>query len=205
LAKNHLRFREFIARFSLLLTSAPSDEHRILTGGGKLLRELISEDDWLPDAFAIPSPESYRQFLLYSDPWLRFSVVSFVWGPAQRSPIHDHTVWGLAGVMRGAELCYDYAEPVPGEPMRIRGEQRIAPRQIDRFSPTLGDVHAVANALSGSPSVTIQVSGGNIGALRRHVYDGSCGVARPFVSGYDNLLTPNFWKSSGAPPEMARP
>src|SRR4051794_8765541 len=37
------------------------------------------------------------------DPFERFSVVSFVWGPGQKTPIHDHSVWGLVGVMRGAE------------------------------------------------------------------------------------------------------
>ena len=202
---NRFRFREFVARFSLLMASADNNEPLILSEGGKLLHGLITRDDWLPEEFAIPSHESYRKYLLYCDPYERFSVVSFVWGPAQHSPIHDHTVWGLAGVMRGAELCYDYASPVLGEPMRIRGEQRIAPKQIDKFSPTIGDVHVVANALCSSPSVSIHVSGTNIGTIRRNVYEGSCGTARPFVSGYDNFLTPNFWKCRGAPPDMAPP
>ena len=63
----------------------------------------MSHDDWLPEEFAAPSPESYRQYLLHCDPLERFSVVSFVWMPGHRTPIHDHTVWGLVGVMRGEE------------------------------------------------------------------------------------------------------
>ena len=35
-------------------------------------------------------------------------MVSFVWGPGQQSPIHNHTVWGLIGVLRGAELCEEF-------------------------------------------------------------------------------------------------
>ena len=76
----------------------PQQGHR----GGKLLAQLVSHDDWLPDEFAQPNPERYQQFLLYADPDDRFSVVSFVWGPGQATPIHDHTVWGLVGVLRGA-------------------------------------------------------------------------------------------------------
>ena len=34
----------------------------------------------------------------------RFSVVSFVWGPGQKTPVHDHRTWGLVGILRGAEL-----------------------------------------------------------------------------------------------------
>ncbi len=35
----------------------------------------------------------------------RFCVVSFVWGPDQATPIHNHTVWGLVGVLRGGGAC----------------------------------------------------------------------------------------------------
>jgi len=37
-----------------------------------------------------------------------FLVGSFVWMPGQRTPVHDHTVWGLVGVMRGEETCEEY-------------------------------------------------------------------------------------------------
>ena len=60
---------------------------------------LIARDDWLPDAYAQPHPEKYRQYLLYGDPLDRFSLVSFVWGPGQRTPVHDHLMWGLIGML----------------------------------------------------------------------------------------------------------
>ena len=99
----------------------------MLNRGEELLADLVTHDDWLPDEFALPSVESYRQYLLYCDPLERFSVVSFVWGPGQKTPVHDHTVWGLVGVMRGAELCEEYNGAVTGKPFTASGTHRIEP------------------------------------------------------------------------------
>ena len=96
------RLRGFIVAFHRLLDGAP-DEPRILDEGGALLGRLVAHDDWLPEAFAQPHPQHYQQHLLYADAGERFSVVSFVWGPGQSTPVHDHTVWGLIGMLRGAE------------------------------------------------------------------------------------------------------
>jgi len=194
--KNLQRFREFIARFSALVEKHGSDEARMLADGSALLADLVRHDDWLPEEFAAHSPESYRQYLLYCDPLERFSVVSFVWGPGQKTPIHDHTVWGMVGMMRGAETCCEYALPRAGQPMVETGQHLVKPGEVDRVSPAIGDIHVVANALPDRPSVSIHVYGANIGAIARHVYDEATGAARPFISGYHNAVLPNFWDRS---------
>jgi 3-mercaptopropionate dioxygenase len=94
---NTERFRQFIQDMTRLVEVAGGGEPRMVKDGSTLLKALIAHDDWLPDEFAVPSPERYRQYLLHCDPLERFSVVSFVWGPGQSTPIHDHTVWGLVG------------------------------------------------------------------------------------------------------------
>ena len=81
----------FVKELSLLLEKKPS-EAMIFTKGKQLLENLIAVDDWLPEAFAQPHPQYYQQYLLYADPLDRFSIVSFVWGPGQKTPIHNHTV-----------------------------------------------------------------------------------------------------------------
>lgn len=193
---NPERFREFIRRFSALVEGSGGDERRIFGEGVPLLAGLVRHDDWLPDEFARASTESYRQYLLYCDPQERFSVVSFVWGPGQKTPVHDHTVWGMVGIMRGAELCEEYSAPTPGAPLRKTGEHRVAPGDVDRVSPSIGDVHVVSNALADRPSISIHVYGANIGAVSRHVFDAETGTVRPFVSGYHNTVLPNFWDRS---------
>jgi len=194
--KNHARFREFLARFSALVDAAAGDERRIFRDGAPLLSDLVHHDDWLPDEFAAEDPATYRQYLLYCDPRERFSVVSFVWGPGVKTPIHDHTVWGMVGVMRGAENCHEYDAPNPGVSPAPRAQHRCEPGDVDKVSPTVGDVHVVENALGDRASISIHVYGGNIGAVRRHVFDPVTGAAKPFISGYSKTTLPNFWDRS---------
>lgn len=194
---NHARFREFIERFSSLVETAGRNEPRIFAEGVPLLSALVSTDDWLPDACAVPIATGYRQYLLYCDARARFSVVSFVWGPGVRTPIHDHTVWGMVGILRGAEICHEYAPPVAGEPLVKRGSHRVTPGEVDRVSPAIGDVHVVENALADRPSISIHAYGGDIGAIHRHRFEPD-GRVFDFVSGYNNSSLPNFWdRSSG--------
>jgi predicted metal-dependent enzyme (double-stranded beta helix superfamily) len=185
--KNIGRLREFVRNMTQLVERHGADEPRMLDGGEKLLRELVATDDWLPEEFAAPSPESYRQYLLYCDPLERFSVVSFVWMPGHRTPIHDHTVWGLVGVMRGVELCEEFSPSI-----KKVNSHESNPGEVDRVSPTVGDIHVVSNA-GTQVAVSIHVYGANIGAVRRHVFDPTTGQPEEFVSGYQNRTLPNFW------------
>jgi predicted metal-dependent enzyme (double-stranded beta helix superfamily) len=160
-------------------------ESEILQQGRGALAELVSRDDWLPEEFAQPHPEYYQQYLLYADPEDRFSVVSFVWGPGQATPIHDHTVWALVGTLRGAETCQPYQltedgcwQP-DGEPIEL------APGDVEAVGPTVGDVHRVWNPLNDQVSVSVHVYGGNIGKIQRHTYRED-GTSKSFVSGYSN-------------------
>jgi predicted metal-dependent enzyme (double-stranded beta helix superfamily) len=185
------RLREFVRSFTRLVDENPGEE-RIFTDGRALLEDLVTHDDWLPEAFAKAHPDRYQQFLLYCDPLERFSVASFVWGPGQTTPVHDHTVWGMVGVLRGAELCEEFRVGESGEVVAA-GSHRIRPGAIDLVSPRVGDVHRVSNALADAPSISIHVYGANIGAVKRHVYDAPGGAARTFVSGYSSDVLPNIW------------
>jgi predicted metal-dependent enzyme (double-stranded beta helix superfamily) len=179
-ARDGLRpLRRFVADLSRLLDGQPS-EARVLEEGADLLRTLIAQDDWLPDAYAQADPARYRQYLLYRDPDARFSVVSFVWGPDQRTPIHDHTVWGLVGVLRGAEIVENYDRHGG---LRLTGSGRLDAGQVETLSPATGDIHRVSNGAGDAVSVSIHVYGADIGEVERSTFalDGS---ARPFVSGY---------------------
>jgi predicted metal-dependent enzyme (double-stranded beta helix superfamily) len=187
------RLRAFIQSFTSLIETSAGDEGRILAEGRKLLADLIAHDDWLPEAFAEPDPVRYRQYLLYCDPMERFSVVSFVWGPGQTTPVHDHTVWGMVGVMRGAETCEEFALDTGTGCLRASGAHELKAGGIDLVSPRIGDIHRVSNALSDRASVSIHVYGGNIGAIRRHVFEPGTGERKPFVSGYSNTVIPNLW------------
>ena len=182
------RLKHFVQQFSSLLDSQPL-EPETLAHGGQLLAELIASDDWLPAEYAQPSPQRYQQYALHVDARERFSVVSFVWGPGQATPIHDHTVWGLVGLLRGAEQSQAYARSADGHWLPHGAPLQLTPGQVEAVSPTLGDVHRVSNALSGQTSISIHVYGADIGKVQRSVYLED-GTRKPFVSGYSNPALP---------------
>ena len=188
------RLRRFVCVLTGLVDQA-STEAELIDRGGAALRELVAVDDWLPAEFAEPHPQHYRQYLLYCDPWERFSVVSFVWGPGQSTPVHDHTVWGLIGMLRGAETSREYAVSPRGR-LELIGTHELLPGEVTAVSPSIGDIHTVENALSDRASISIHAYGANIGAVARHVFVAESGEAKPFVSGYANRLTPNLWDRS---------
>ncbi|HXZ07072.1 MAG TPA: cysteine dioxygenase, partial [Paraburkholderia sp.] len=139
------KLRHFVEQIAELVDTK-TNEADLLQHGSQALRELVRSDDWLPDAYAQPSSERYQQFLLYTDVRQRFSVVSFVWGPGQQTPIHDHTVWGLIGVLRGAELAAPYARNDDGTLRQAGDEVRLEAGDVEAVSPTIGDIHRVRNA-----------------------------------------------------------
>lgn len=190
---NLARLADFVGALGILVDRT-TDEALILAEGERLLAGLVAEDDWLPDAYARPDPARYQQYLLHCDSRERFSVVSFVWGPGQATPVHDHTVWGLVGVLRGAELSQRF-ERRAGALAAVGPVHRLERGEVEAVSPTVGDVHQVTNAFDDRVSISIHVYGANIGAVERATYDAE-GRPKRFVSGYANATLPNLWDRS---------
>jgi predicted metal-dependent enzyme (double-stranded beta helix superfamily) len=180
---NTVRFEQFVGAMGALV-AGPVDEPALLRDGGRLLADLVRHDDWLPPRAAVARADRYAQHLLHRDPQGRFSVVSFVWGPGQRTPVHDHTVWGLVGVMRGAERCEE-CRLDGGRPELSGAAHLMQPGDVDAVSPTVGDWHRVSSARDDGLSVSIHVYGADIGRVRRHRLD-EAGAMVEFVSGYDS-------------------
>ena len=196
---NHQRLRHFVTSFAALL-ERESGEANIIRDGSALLRDLVAVDDWLPEAYAQPDPERYRQYLLHVDSAQRFSVVSFVWGPGQQTPVHDHTVWGLIGMLRGSEYSQSYRRQGDSDDALVpHGEPiQLTPGMVEAVSPHvdgLDDIHRVRNAYDDRVSISVHVYGANIGAVHRSVYQPD-GTRKAFISGYSNTTLPNIWDLS---------
>ena len=188
--------RNFVIGMTSLADTCDGDEPAMISGARDLLAKLVARDDWLPQEYSLEG-KTYRQYLLHCDPKQRFSVVSFVWGPGQTTPVHDHMVWGLIGMLRGAEIGQRFS--LDGDRPMIAGEEDVLEQGgVDVVSPRLGDVHKVSNAHADRTSISIHVYGANIGAVNRHVFDPSTGASKAFISAYSNETTPNLWNLSGS-------
>ena len=188
--------RHFVSEFANLL-SHDIGEDEILSHGADLLRQLIARNDWLPADLSRPDPARYQQYLLHCDSAQRFSIVSFVWAPGQKTPIHDHTVWGLVGVLSGAELEQRYRRDQYGGLVEDGPPCCLSPGEVSVLSPRIGDIHQVSNGSADDVSLSIHVYGANIGDVRRSVFAGD-GANKPFISGYANESLPNIWRNSAA-------
>ena len=187
-----VRLRTFVEEFTRLIDSATS-EIELLREGRQLLSGLVSHDDWLPADFARCVADRYQQNLLHCDARERFSIVSFVWAPGQKTAIHDHTVWGLVGVLRGEETSQRFALSGAGQRLVAAEKSVLRPGAVEVLLPSEGDIHEVTNSGVGAAAVSIHVYGGNIGAVERHEYDRETGRRSRFVSGYSNSTLPNLW------------
>lgn len=187
--------REFVINMTHLVANE-SKESTLISQGSHHLKSLIQTDSWLPEFCTIPHPDFYQQYLLHADPLGRFSVVSFVWGPGQKTPIHDHCVWGLIGMLRGMEKGQRYKQLPSGQLLPDGPETLLHQGDIEAVSPSIGDIHVVSNAIADKTSISIHVYGANIGAVKRHTYDPVTGNPKNFVSGYSSSQVPNLWDRS---------
>lgn len=188
--------RDFVVSMTRLVDTT-HDEATIIRETSTLLKTLISTDEWLPDFCTQPHPKYYQQYLLHADPLERFSVVSFVWGPEHKTPVHDHGVWGVIGMLRGQEQSQFYSRSADGKLTPVGNPVILTQGNIETVSPRHGDIHQVENACA-DPSISINVYGANIGAVARHAYDLETGSIKSFVSGYSSAQVPNLWDRSAA-------
>ncbi len=182
---NVARFRHFVEALTRQLRDSGNDESRLFEETKEAFADLMRHDDWLPREFSVSSEEWYQQYLLYCDPWERFSVVSFAWDASQSSPVSDLNVWGMFGVLRGVLTLQEYSQ-VPGayawapdNTVRLEsGEVRL----LDRC----GRIFEFSNALNDGVSLSVHIFGANIAKVKRHVYDPKTGNRKKFFSRYSN-------------------
>jgi predicted metal-dependent enzyme (double-stranded beta helix superfamily) len=195
---NLARLRRFIGDMTSLVGGAwqDKDEAAILDVGAGLLGDLVTHDDWLPESMAICPPHGYAQNMLWCDPFERFSMVTFVWAPSAETPVHDHQMWGLVGMLRGSEISQAYKRDESTGALTIGERSVLKPGDVEVLRPSAGDIHKVTNALADCGSLSIHVYGGNIGAAKRHTFDPMTGKPNLFISGYTNQIVPNLWDRS---------
>jgi 3-mercaptopropionate dioxygenase len=188
----HQPLREFVQDVTRAIDRS-SDEETIVAMVKSSMRKLVAEKGWLPEEFTRCTGSSYSQHLLYCDPFERFSVVSFVWGPQQCTPVHNHTVWGVVGQLVGEEEAQSYNRLPSGEIVAHGPPEVLRKGEVTTVSPREIDIHAVRNASWDTTAISIHTYGANIGRVHRNTYDLATGMPTMFVSSYSNSVLPNIW------------
>ena len=89
--------------------------------------------------------------------------------------MHDHQVWGLVGMLRGSETSQAFVRDERTVSLSLGPCATLAPGDVEKLRPDVGDIHQVTNALADTGSISIHVYGGNIGAIRRYTFDPATG------------------------------
>lgn len=171
-----------------LVVSGTDDEHEITARVGERLSALLAAGYRLPPELTRASPERHLTYPLHIAADGGWSLASVVWDVGQRTGVHSHETWGVAGIYAGAEHEFRYLKPTAtteGAPLTPAGETRWTPGQVTVCCTTDDDVHAV-EAVGTVPTVGIHVYGGDIATIRRRAYDPATGEVHWFVSGWDS-------------------
>lgn len=126
------------------------------------LSAAVARSGWIPHDRRRANHAQYARHLLHGDPAGRFSILSIVWGPGQRSPIHAHYTWCGVAIVQGMLTETHFREEAAGAlPVPIRSVKREACTiSFDRAHTA---IHSMANEGSGM-ALSVHVYG--VGAER---------------------------------------
>ena len=160
-------------------------------------KQLVADDRWLDERFRVGSPDCYVRHLLHRDPQNRFVVLALVWNPGQMTPVHDHSCWGVMGLLENTleEVCYDRLDdgkrPGFAELEQSRGTD-VGKGGVAYLLPPFEEIHRIGNT-SGKPTISVHVYGrdldevnvfdpvtGKVSPMRIKYYSPECGKT-PFV------------------------
>lgn len=148
------------------LVAARRPDQDLATEAAQSLRTLLRDKDFLTDEQRAPNPDRYAQHIVYVHPERAYSIVSLVWLPGQRTPIHDHVCWCVTGVLEGREqeTCYALRGGDDGLELAVTGHGVNEVGDVSRLVPPEENIHQVTNAGSGV-AISMHVYGADIAAL----------------------------------------
>lgn len=144
-------------------------------------KKLVADDRWLDERFRTGEPDRYTRHLLHKDPQNRFVVLSLVWQPGQMTPIHDHSCWGVMGIVENMleEVCYDRLDdgsrPEFAHLEQSRGTD-VGQGGVAYLLPPYEEIHRIGNT-SGKPTVSLHVYGRDLDEI--NVFDAESGKVSP--------------------------
>lgn len=172
------------------LVGGVHDEHALTAAVAKRLEALLAGGFRLPEHVTRPATDRHVNYPLHiaERGW---TLACVVWKAGQRTPVHSHETWGVAGVYAGAEREQRFRKPGPDDTGALvpLGEREYRRGEVTVCCTTDDDVHSVV-AVGTEPTVGVHVYGGDIGTLRRRCYDPATGEVTWFASGWDAVPSP---------------
>ena len=135
--------------------------HALAAAAKASLRGYLCEPELLRPEQRRGNTNSYTRHLLYADPDKQFSILSIVWMPGQRTPIHGHTAWGALGIYSGTPYCEVFNTGSKQQArMTLEPTMKLCMHsgEVNTVQPGIDDVHRIGND-SPTPAITIHIYG----------------------------------------------
>ena len=145
------------------------------------MKRAVADDRWLEERFRVADADHYTRHLLHKDPNNRFIVLSLVWLPGQATPIHDHSCWGVMGLLENSleEVCFDRLDDGSrsdhADLQQSRGTD-VGKGSVAYLLPPYEEIHRIGN-VSGKPTVSLHVYGRDLDEV--NVFDQATGKVSP--------------------------
>lgn len=91
-----------------------------------------------------------NEVVLYRDPARVFSLRLYLFGPGDRTPIHDHSSWGVSGPAFGELEWAPYRLEAPPARLSPRPPRRLSPGEVETTLPLAAGIHRTGSPGPGS-------------------------------------------------------
>lgn len=153
----------------------------------QLMKPLLTTEGIIDEKYMQPGQDSDRLYKLYVAPDESFSIGSAVWDKGQCTPIHDHGTWGVIGVIQGVEIETHYHRPKENKigPLKSKEVHILKKGEALICCTSDEDVHDVRSGYVGEPCVGLHVYGGDIGKIKRNVFNPITGEKSEMITPWD--------------------
>jgi hypothetical protein len=147
-----------------------------LLAQGSLFRDILSglcRGSGFPDLRLGTLFEN--EFILFQDPGRAFSLRMFIFGPEEKTPIHDHGSWGVLGSAFGKLEVVRYRREDDGSSdeharLSIADRRVLLPGDTEKTLPFDQGIHRTGNPTGGA-TLMVNVYGPPRRRLYIHCYD----------------------------------
>jgi predicted metal-dependent enzyme (double-stranded beta helix superfamily) len=181
-------FRDFVTDLELITTVESIDEEKIRKIARKMKLLLSAGEDFLAEVDKTPRPDRYARHLIHTDRKNRFIVVCIVWGPGQGTPVHDHTTWGVAGVVHNELRIVNYVRLDDGSKAgyaELREASSISAPSgaVTYVLPPNEEIHLIENT-TDKTTISVHVYGREI--FQCNKFDVKAKSYKQWSLGYEN-------------------
>ena len=141
----------------------------------RMMRLLADGSSFLTEEHLREDPAKTARNLLYASEDDTLSLYVLVWRPGQWTPVHDHSSWGVVGVVQGLLEERNYIRMNPLQDgddnidLRPGGIILMNPGTVTTFVPNPDHIHETGASADGPGAVTLHLYGRNMDSY--NVYD----------------------------------